>query len=354
MTLKNKKLNTAILALVLALTCGLTYILIGYLQTTYSNQSLVRTIEISKEATDYQSILNDFDDAKLDTSGSLTTFEGNKKISMADLQELDNLSSEDLPQEEISVTYNFSYDYETNIVTLTAKSTSADVVVEVDEIQGVAFYNEDNELDALLEVDGEYILLSEMQDAGLIQNCGWFSNLFKKIVVAVVAVVVVSAVAAVVVATCGAGLGAVVAAGAIAGGITGGVAGGVISYTETGQVQFWAVLAGVAGGAIIGAVTGLCVYHATAALKITKALKAVDANKINHIMQSKHAWERLGDATLKSVSKAIDYTLANGTSAAYEAGNTIVTATYNGQTVQVVTRIVDDVLRIVDAWIKII
>lgn len=158
--------------------------------------------------------------------------------------------------EDISVTYNFSYDSETNIVTLSATTKNGENTIEVEEIQGVAFINDKGNIDALLDIDGDYVLLSEMQDMGIIQNCGWFKKLWKKVVVAAVAVVAVAAVATVVVATCGAGLGACIAAGAVAGAVTGGVAGGIISYQETGEVQVWAVVGGLIGGAALGGLTG--------------------------------------------------------------------------------------------------
>ena len=56
--------------------------------------------------------------------------------------------------------------------------------------------------------DGESILLSEMNEAGMIQNCGWFSSLIKKVVKVAVQVVTV---AAVVVATAGVAAGALFA-----------------------------------------------------------------------------------------------------------------------------------------------
>lgn len=87
----------------------------------------------------------------------------------------------------------------------------------MDTITGVAFINDQGQIDAVMNIDGEGILLSEMQNAGMIANCGWFSNLIKKVVkvVAVVAVVAAVAVAtaAVVVATAGAAAPALVAAG---------------------------------------------------------------------------------------------------------------------------------------------
>ena len=64
-----------------------------------------------------------------------------------------------------------------------------------------------------MNIDGEGILLSEMRNAGMIQNCGFLSNLIKAVVkvVAVVAVVTVAAVACVY--TAGAAAPALVAAG---------------------------------------------------------------------------------------------------------------------------------------------
>lgn len=228
--------------------------------TNHTEQIRTTTIEISKQEIDYQSLLDEFDDGELETQGSLTTFEGYKSINLADLEGIDLTSESTLSEDkEVSIKYNFSYDAETGIVTLSAQSINFDGTIEIDEIQGVAFYNEKGEIDALLDVEGESVFLSEMQDAGLIANCGWFSKLFKKIVVAVVVVVAVSAVAAAVVATCGAGLGACIAAGAVAGGITGGVSGGIISYQETGKIQVWAVVGGLIGGVLLGGLTGWAV-----------------------------------------------------------------------------------------------
>lgn len=256
---KIKKKNFIFVSFLLAIVCGLVYCLPSFINSkqTYQTTCAIRTIEVKQNEIDYQSIFEEFENAKLETCGSLTTFEGIKSISTEDLSTIDNLSESDLETcDDISVKYNFSYDAETGMVTLSATTISGDFVIEVDEIQGVAFYNEYGAIDALLEVDGECVLLSEMQDAGMIANCGWFSRLFKKIVVAVVAVVVVSAVAAAVVATCGAGLGACIAAGAIAGGITGGVAGGIISYSEYGKLDWRWIAGGVVIGAAIGAITG--------------------------------------------------------------------------------------------------
>ena len=67
-----------------------------------------------------------------------------------------------------------------------------------------------------------------------------------------------------------------------------------------------------------------------------------------------HGWSTIGNNTWDTASEAIKYTLKNGSVASYQAGNEIVTAIYKGQTIQVVVREVDKVLRIVDAWVKLL
>ena len=88
--------------------------------------------------------------------------------------------------------------------------------------------------------------------------------------------------------------------------------------------------------------------------QVSNAIQNVDINKQNHILQKKHGWENVGKNDWGTASEAIKYTLKNGSAEAYKAGNEIVSATYKGQTVQVVVRTVDKVLKIVDAWVKLL
>lgn len=279
----SKRLTFTITAIILALLVPISTLLITKLQAdnTAANVSATRIVELENAAIDYESILNEFENSTLITEGSLTTFEGYKSIDASVLSEFDNLSSSDIEQvQDTYVKYNFSYDAETNLVTLSAESANGSGEIEVDEISGLAFFTADGEMDALLDVEGETILLSEMQDRSLIQNCGWFKKLFKKVVKAVVAVVVVSAVAAAVVATCGAGLGACIAAGAVAGAVTGAVAGGLISYSEYGKLDWRWIVGGAVIGAALGAVTGWGVGTAMGAGSTAKSAQSVmDAAK---------------------------------------------------------------------------
>lgn len=199
MTKKKTKLNISIFSICLALTCALTCCITNCFQAKHTTATIVRTIDATPNEIDYQSILDEFEDASLELEGKLTTFEGIKPISLEEFTELNNLSESDIATcEAMSVKYNFSYDSDTNIVTVSAETKSGDNIIEVEEIQGVAFINDKGNIDAVMNIDGEGLLLSEMQDMGIIQNCGWFKNLFKKVVVAVAVTAAVVAVAAIV------------------------------------------------------------------------------------------------------------------------------------------------------------
>lgn len=250
----SKKLTFTITAIILALLVPISTLLITKLQAdnTAANVSATRTVELTDSAIDYESILNEFENSTLTTEGSLTTFEGYKPIDPSVLSEFDNLSSSDIEQvQDTYVKYNFSYDEETNVVTLRAEMKNENGEIEIEEISGVGFINDKNQIDAVMNIDGESILLSEMKEAGMIENCGWFKRLIKKVVKAVVQVAVVATVvvatAAVVVATAGAAAPALVAAGV-----------GITTSTSIGI--------GVAAGALFAATVGAAAIQAGTAI----------------------------------------------------------------------------------------
>ena len=270
MTKKKTKITAVVVSLCLAVISALTFCLTHYLNAdATTSQAALRTMDVTQNKIDYQKVFDEFDDGVLKTEGNLTTFEGTKSISLKDLEEIDNLSESDVESlETLDVRYYFSYDSVQNIVSMTAETKNGENVLELETVYGAAFIDDNGDIDAVLNVDGELLLLSELSDKGMIENCGWFSKVLKKVAVAVVATVAVAAVTAVVVATCGAGLGACIAAGAIAGGITGGIAGGVISYQETGEVKWEWIVIGATAGAAIGAATGWVVGSACGATTV--------------------------------------------------------------------------------------
>ena len=210
MTHKKIKLSITIFAFLIAIVCGCFNCLVVYNNAETISIQASRTIEVDINQINYQSVLDSFENSEIKTEGTLTTFEGCKTLDWSDFEEFDNVSEEDF-QSSIGcqVKYNVTYDAETNVVTLSASMENEDTLT-IEDIYGSAFIDESGRLDAVMCLDGEYILLSEMQNLGLIQNCGWFSNLFKKIVKITVAVVSVAAC----VATAGMAIGAVIAIGA--------------------------------------------------------------------------------------------------------------------------------------------
>lgn len=81
-------------------------------------------------------------------------------------------------------------------------------------------------------------------------------------------------------------------------------------------------------------------------------LAKVEPNRINHIIQTKHAWNLVGAKDWKAISQVIKTVLAKGAGTINDAGNKIFTYVYQGQTIVVDTRVVKGVTRIVDAWVK--
>ena len=212
------------------------------------------TVEVERQTVDYQSILDEFEDGELETKGTLTTFTGYKTINVDEIGGYDYVNETNI--DDLSgcrVYYKFSYDKETNIVTISAELEDEFGEIYIDTITGAAFINEYGEIDAVMNVDGEGILLSEMRNAELIANCGWFRNLIKRVakvvVVAATVAVVVAATAAVVVATAGAAAPALVAAGV-----------GITTSTAVGAA------AGVAAGGLFMATVGMSAIQAGTAV----------------------------------------------------------------------------------------
>jgi len=281
----SKRLTFTITAIILALLVPISTLMISKLQVdnTTANVSATRTVELENAAIDYESILNEFENSTLKTEGSLTTFEGYKPIDASVLSEFDNLSSSDIEQvQDTYVKYNFSYDEETNIVTLRAEMKNENGEIEIEEISGVGFINDKNQIDAVMNIDGESILLSEMNEAGMIQNCGWFKKLIKKVVKAVVKIAVVATVvvatAAVVVATAGAAAPALVAAG--------------VGITTSAGIG---VAAGAAAGALFAATVG------AAAIQAGTAFSEKIAEDVSQVI------DKLTGAIISITIKGVEY-----------------------------------------------
>ena len=205
--------NKYYLLMICAVVC-LSIALVYTLSGTLTAKQNVRDINLKSKQVDVQSILNKFSEIEMDKNNERILFEGTQKLDPSLLREIDNLSGEEVNKlKSVDVRYSFKYDMVTNTVTLKATMYLPDGTVKVDTITGVGFINDANEIDAVMNVDGEGVLLSEMRNAGLIDNVGWFSRVIKKIAKVVAVVAVTVAAVAAVVATAGAAAPAVVAAG---------------------------------------------------------------------------------------------------------------------------------------------
>ena len=286
-----KKNAIMFISLLLVIVCGFVYCSADFLHAkqTTEIQPVTRNIEINKNGVDYQSILDEFDDANLQTEGTLTTFEGYKSINLAELDGFDLVSDSDVDDAETNVKYNFSYDNETNIVTLSAQLKDEFGEIHVDTLTGAAFINDDGEIDAVMNVDGEGILLSEMQNAGMIQNCGWFSRFIKKVVKIVAVAVAVGVVVTTAVATAGAIVSVVAAAAPAV------VAAGV------GAVGAGAS-AGIAAGAAINA--GIAAAAITAGVGLGWAIGETIVEGINGSMTINHTYT-IGEEKVDKATKDI-------------------------------------------------
>ena len=167
---------------------------------------------------------------------------------------------------------------------------------------------------------------------------------------------------------------------ALAGVAIGAIAGAIQSYVEYGEIHWENVaigagiggIAGLAGGAVAGVVfagsatasasvviagmgtTGTVAAGGTAlaANQINTILSNVIPNRINHIMQTKHAWNLVGAEDWKTVSNIIGLVLTKGIGTLNSVGNTIYSFVYKGQVIEVTTRVVDGAVQLVDAWVK--
>ena len=132
---------------------------------------------------------------------------------------------------------------------------------------------------------------------------------------------------------------------------------GAVMPEEPLSLQHWVDSANVIG-------TACFFYKASQFRNIYKTPKTVifppkpriqftaDPNRINHIMSIHHAWNRVNATTWDAVKNVIEYTVLNGTCEPYGNGNFLFSCIYGNETIKVNVCPVDEVLNIVDAWVK--
>ena len=121
-----------------------------------------------------------------------------------------------------------------------------------------------------------------------------------------------------------------------------------------------AVIGGVIGSVLgygIGVAIGATSSSGIAINAISKAISAINRNKINHIMQSKHAWNLVfKKASWSNVKNLINTVLKKGTMTLIDKqGKSLVyEAVYNYAGKKIIVRyaVIDGIIKIADAWVK--
>lgn len=251
---------------------------IGANNTQAVNAS-VRTATLNESAVEYATFFSEFDDAELliDKENNALKFSGTKTLSSDLFEEIDLVGMTGNDSDGIAVRYIFDYNANTNefYLSVIADMENGEII---DKWFGVPFTDENGEIDIAFATDDGIIYLSELQDSGVLENCGWFSRILKKVakVAAVVAAVAV-VVAVVVVAAPAVAAAATTVSTAVA------VGGGAAAFT-TGTATAAVAAAAAAGAAAMGT-TAFAIAATTASIATCVALTSYIAEKYLELTQ---------------------------------------------------------------------
>jgi hypothetical protein len=269
--------------------CMITLFAICLTSNNGGNNSMdapIRNIELVENNVDANSYFEKFDSYELNFSDDKADFIGYDVVKLSELYELDLISEETIDN-EVLTKYSCTYDYENGVVSLSVSLIEGEEVSIIDTIYGVIIMDEDLNYDVIFDCDGEALLLSEMEEAGMIDNCGFWSKLKKvwnttagKIgtIATVAACAVVGTVCAVVP---GGQLVTAACIGVAVGSIGGAITAGVATYIQDGKVDWQAVFAYSVAGAVVGGATSAASYGIAAGIKnaVTASKNVASAGK---------------------------------------------------------------------------
>ena len=301
-----------------------------------------RTVSANEQTINLENAFSEFESGTITVSQNVTKVEGIKSFKLSDFEELDLVSETNADEEVLKLKYNYEYNNQTNQIILSVTLENEETVSDEDKMIGYAFINESGNIDAAFDCEGETILLSELQEAGLVENCGFFSKLIKKTVSAVKKAVsttagkVITAVAGVAAVAVGV-IGAVVAAPALAVIAVGAAVGAaglsiatmVSTSIKEGKIDWEAVgLCSVVGAVAGGILAGLG-YGLTKAVQAVKAASAAKKTfkygdkvgelgtyvknpkiKVNWSQTTQHATQRMAERNMSQ--SAVNSIVKNG------------------------------------------
>lgn len=134
----------------------------------------IREVSLTEQSVDYQAMFNEFEEAELvyDESTKHISFSGIQSIDSSILDEIDLVSITTDSSNELDLKYSFEYYEEENIFILNVTIVNVDGGGILDSVVGVPFLDENKEVDIAFAVEDEVILLSELEENPLLQNCG--------------------------------------------------------------------------------------------------------------------------------------------------------------------------------------
>lgn len=137
----------------------------------------VRDVNIVDTSVSLDSIFYSYN---IETNDNVTTVEAQKLITREDFENINNLSEVSVGNDNF-IDFDIVYDADTNIISITASMDNELGYLEAETIYGVAFTNEDGNIDAALDCDGEMILLSDLGGVSSIEECKWFKKICKTV-----------------------------------------------------------------------------------------------------------------------------------------------------------------------------
>jgi hypothetical protein len=171
----------------------------AYFQIPAYTAQQVRTVTLQDADVDYHEYLNEFDDANLEIANHAAIFSASMTFDASFFDEID-LVSDESGGETYVTRFLVTYDYYDEVVWLSAVTDTPDGEIVLDAICGKVFFDENGKADAVFDLEGESVTLSELMKISAIEQVGLFSKIVQaaKAVATVAAQVVQTAVVAVV------------------------------------------------------------------------------------------------------------------------------------------------------------
>ena len=186
-----RTISTLLLAIISLVILGLLSNKVQY------NKPVIRDIELTHKEVDYQSFFNDLKDQEvnLDRSKNTIEYRATKELDANLFNEIDFVNYAP-NKNKVEFDYQMKYDANENKFNLSI-SAKTDKGKVIDNWEGTPFIKENKDIDIVFGTDNGLVYLSDLEAKGLINNCGWFSRLFRKIAKVAIAVAIVATVVAV-------------------------------------------------------------------------------------------------------------------------------------------------------------